>query len=197
MSGWVQDVIASLGAPGLFALMVLENLFPPIPSEVVLPLAGFLVGRGELGFAAALVASTLGSLVGALCLYALGRWGGRGLVLRYGAVLRVKEADLAGAERRFGRYDEAVVFFGRMVPGLRSVVSIPAGTLRMPLARFAILTAAGAAIWDALLLGLGWYLGANWERVAGVLGPVSGVVLGVALLTAAVLAFGWWRRRAG
>lgn len=197
MSGWVGDVIGSFGPFGLAALMVLENLFPPIPSEVVLPLAGFLVGRGELGFAEALVASTFGSLLGALVLYALGRWGGRGLVLRYGAVLRVKEADLEHAEGWFERYDEAVVFFGKMVPGLRSLVSIPAGMLRMPLWRFSLLTASGAAVWDALLLGAGWYLGANWERVAGVMEPVSGVVLAITLVAAAGLTLRWWRRRGG
>ena len=168
MSGWVGDVISPFGARGLAALMVLENLFPPIPSEVVLPLAGFLVGRGELGFAEALAASTLGSLVRALALYALG---GRGLVLRFGAVLRVKEADLESAEGWFGRYDDAVVLFGKMVPGLRSLVSVSAGMLRMPLWRSSLLTALGAAVWDALLLGAGWYLGANWARVAGVVGP--------------------------
>lgn len=195
MSGWIEDVIGAFGPFGLAALMVLENLFPPIPSEVVLPLAGFLVGRGELGFLEALVASTLGSLAGALVLYALGRWGGRGFVLRYGAALRVKEADLERAERWFERYDEVVVFFGRMVPGLRSVVSIPAGTLRMPLLRFALLTAAGAAVWDALLLALGWYLGVNWSRVAGVVGPISTVVLAIALIAGVGLTIRWWRRR--
>ena len=118
-------------------------------------------------------------------------------MLRYGAVLRVKEADLDRAEGWFGRYDDAVVLFGKMVPGLRSLVSVPAGMLRMPLWRFSLLTALGAAVWDALLLGAGWYLGANWERVAGVVGPVSAAVLAVALVAAAVPAIGWWGRRGG
>jgi membrane protein DedA with SNARE-associated domain len=111
-------------------------------------------------------------------------------VLRYGSVLRVKEADLERAEGWFGCYDDAVVLFGKMVPGLRSLVSVPAGMLRMPLWRFSLLTALGAAVWDALLLGAGWYLGANWERVAGVVGPVSAAVLAVALVR-------WWGRRRG
>ncbi len=117
MTGWIADLIDAFGALGVALLMVLENLFPPIPSELILPFAGFLVGRGELGFLPVLVASTAGSLFGALVLYALGRWGGRNLILRYGRFLRVKEADLDRAEGWFDRYDEWVVLFGRMVPG--------------------------------------------------------------------------------
>jgi membrane protein DedA with SNARE-associated domain len=118
-------------------------------------------------------------------------------VLRDGAVLRVKEVDLERAEGWLGRYDDAVVHFGKMVPGLHSLVSVPAGMLRMLLWCFSLLTALGAAVWDALLLGAGWYLGANWERVAGVVGPVSAAVLAVALVAAAVPAIGWWGRRGG
>jgi membrane protein DedA with SNARE-associated domain len=175
--------------------MALENLFPPIPSELILPFAGFLVGRGELGFLPVLVASTAGSLFGALVLYALGRWGGRKLILRYGRFLRVKEADLDRAEGWFDKYDEWVVLFGRMVPGVRSVVSIPAGMLGTPFVRFVLLTTAGSAAWNALLLGAGWYLGDNWQQIAGIVGSASNVVLvlvAVALVSAAVW---WWRRR--
>ncbi len=104
LAGWVGRVVTAFGYPGLAALMLLENLFPPIPSEVVLPLAGFFVCRGELGFLGALLASTLGSLLGAFALYELGRWGGRPLVLRYQRMLRVKEADLDRADDWFDRY---------------------------------------------------------------------------------------------
>ena len=194
MSGWVTNFISSLGLPAVAVLMVVENLFPPIPSELILPFAGFLVSRGELGFVPTLIVATLGSLLGTFVLYALGRWGGRGLVLRYGSFLRVKEDDLERAERWFDRYDEAVVFFGRMVPGLRSVASIPAGMLRMPLGRFALLTVAGAAVWDAVLVGLGWYLGSNWRQVSSIAGSASNVVLFVVLLTAVFLLARWWRR---
>lgn len=194
MTGWIADLIDAFGALGVALLMVLENLFPPIPSELILPFAGFLVGRGELGFLSVLVASTAGSLFGALVLYALGRWGGRNLILRYGRFLRVKEADLDRAEGWFDKYDEWVVLFGRMVPGVRSVVSIPAGMLGTPFVRFVLLTTAGSAAWNALLLGAGWYLGDNWREIAGVVGSVSNFVLvlvAVALVTAAVW---WWRR---
>ena len=195
MTGWIADLIDAFGALGVALLMALENLFPPIPSELILPFAGFLVGRGELGFLPVLVASTAGSLFGALVLYALGRWGGRNLILRYGRFLRVKEADLDRAEGWFDRYDEWVVLFGRMVPGIRSVVSIPAGMLGMPFMRFVLLTTAGSAAWNALLLGAGWYLGDNWQQIADIVGSASNVVLvlvAVALVSAAVW---WWRRR--
>jgi len=195
VTGWIADLIDAFGALGVALLMALENLFPPIPSELILPFAGFLVGRGELGFLPVLVASTAGSLFGALVLYALGRWGGRNLILRYGRFLRVKEADLDRAEGWFDRYDEWVVLFGRMVPGIRSVVSIPAGMLGMPFVRFVLLTTAGSAAWNALLLGAGWYLGDNWQQIADIVGSASNVVLvlvAVALVSAAVW---WWRRR--
>ena len=195
MTGWIADLIDAFGALGVALLMILENLFPPIPSELILPFAGFLVGRGELGFLPVLVASTAGSLFGALILYALGRWGGRKLILRYGRFLRVKEADLDRAEGWFDKYDEWVVLFGRMVPGVRSVVSIPAGMLGTPFVRFVLLTTAGSAAWNALLLGAGWYLGDNWQQIAGIVGSASNVVLvvvAVALVSAAVW---WWRRR--
>ncbi len=195
MTGWIADLIDAFGALGVALLMALENLFPPIPSELILPFAGFLVARGELGFLPVLVASTAGSLFGALVLYALGRWGGRNLILRYGRFLRVKEADLDRAEGWFDRYDEWVVLFGRMVPGVRSVVSIPAGMLGTPFVRFVLLTTAGSAAWNALLLGAGWYLGDNWQQIADIVGSASNVVLvlvAVALVSAAV----WWWRRA-
>jgi membrane protein DedA with SNARE-associated domain len=195
MTGWIEYLIEAFGALGVALLMTLENLFPPIPSEFILPFAGFLVGRGELGFLPALVASTAGSLSGALILYALGRWGGRNLILRYGRFLRVKEADLDRAEGWFDKYDQWVVLFGRMVPGVRSVVSIPAGMLRTPFLQFVLLTTAGSAAWNALLLGAGWYLGENWQQIQGIVGSVSNFVLilvAVALVSAAIW---WWRRR--
>lgn len=156
---WISYVMEAFGSVGLAILLLAENLFPPIPSELVLPLAGFFVGRGDLSFAGALVASTSGSVAGALVLYALGHWGGRSLILRYGRVLRVKERDLDRAEGWFERYGDSIVLFARVVPLARSVISIPAGTLRMPLARFTLLTTLGSAAWNALLIGAGWVWG--------------------------------------
>lgn len=188
---WASDVLAAFGSYGLAFLIFLENIFPPIPSELILPLAGFLIWRGELGAVQALLASTAGALLGAYVLYAMGRWGGRPLVLRFGRVLRVTERDLDRAEAWFERYGDAVVFFARMVPGARSIVSIPAGMLEMPLGRFTVLTAAGSALWNALLLGAGYTLGNNWSRVAGVIEPISDAVL-LILVFGGIGLLAWW-----
>ena len=177
MDGWIFQVITTLGYLGLALLLVAENLFPPIPSEVVLPLAGFVVGRGDLGFWQALLASTAGSVAGALILYALGRYGGRGLVLRYGPWLRVSAKELQRAEGWFRRYGDWVVLGARVVPLARSIVSIPAGTMKMPLPRFIVLTTVGSGVWNAILIGAGVALGANWTRVSDWIGSYSDVVL--------------------
>jgi len=187
IGAWVLDVIAALGYLGLALLLVAENLFPPIPSEVVLPLAGFLVGRGDLIFWQALLASTFGSVTGALILYALGRYGGRKLVLRYGKFLHVDEDGLDRADGWFRRYGDWVVLFARVVPLARSVVSIPAGTMKMPAIRFTVLTALGSLAWNTLLIGAGVILGANWQRVEAWIGSYSNVVLAAAALAAATL----------
>ena len=187
IGAWVLDVIAALGYVGLALLLIAENLFPPIPSEVVLPLAGFLVGRGDLGFWQALLASTFGSVAGALILYVLGRYGGRKLVLRYGRFLQVDEDRLDRADGWFRRYGDWVVLFARVVPFARSVVSIPAGTMKMPALRFTALTALGSLAWNALLIGAGVVLGANWQRVETWIGSYSNVVLIVAAVGVALL----------
>ena len=177
MDQWIFQVISTLGYLGLALLLVAENLFPPIPSEVILPLAGFVVGRGDLSFWGALLASTTGSVVGALILYTLGRYGGRGLVLRYGSWLRVSAKELERAEGWFRRYGDWVVIGARVVPLARSIVSIPAGTMKMPLLRFTVLTAVGSGVWNALLIGAGVALGANWTLISGWIGSYSEVVL--------------------
>ena len=195
---WVLDVILALGYLGLALLLIAENLFPPIPSEVVLPLAGFLVGQGELNLWGALVAATTGSVLGAVILYSLGRWGGRRLVLRYGTWLRVDQKSLDRAEGWFRHYGDALVLFARVVPVARSIVSIPAGTAKMPLVRFAVLTTVGSAIWNALLIGAGVFLGANWSVVQNWIGSYSNVVLILAAVgVAAYLLLRHFRRPEG
>lgn len=193
LAAWVADVIQASGYPAVALLMFAENLFPPIPSEVILPLAGFLVNQGELLFVPALAVATVGSLAGALVLYALGRWGGRTLVLRYGRLLRVRETDLDRADAWFDRYGEAVVLLGRMVPGVRSLVSIPAGLAEMPVKRFVVLTVLGSGAWNTLLIGAGWQLGEKWSRLSGVVGSVSNAVLAILAVAVVVLVMRWWR----
>jgi membrane protein DedA with SNARE-associated domain len=193
----VLDVIGALGYLGLALLLVAENLFPPIPSEVVLPLAGFLVGRGDLSLWGAIFAATFGSVAGALVLYALGRWGGRRLVLRYGQWLRVDEKALGRAEGWFWHYGDWVVLFARLVPVARSIVSIPAGTMEMPVLRFVVLTTLGSAVWNSVLIGAGVVLGANWHAVSGWMGSYSDVVLVVGTVAVALFLLLRHFRRSG
>lgn len=189
----VQTWLATEGYTALALIILVENLFPPIPSEVILPLAGFYVSRGTLAFGPAVLAATIGSLAGALLLYALGRLGGRPLVLRYGRVLRVTDAQLLRAEAWFERFGDAVVLFGRMVPGARSIVSIPAGMARMSLVRFVLLTTIGSAAWNALLIGTGRALGDNWERVSAIVSSASRAIYALLAAALALAAVWLWR----
>jgi membrane protein DedA with SNARE-associated domain len=173
----IEDLLDSLGYGSLVVLMAVEHVFPPIPSEVVLPLAGFEVARGNLSFAGALAAATAGSLIGASFLYALARSGGRPLVLRMRSVLRVTEDDLGRAERRFQRHSGWIVVLGRMVPGIRSAVSLPPGLLRMPFGRYLALTFVGSVVWNAALILAGQQLGSRWEEVGDFVAPIAHWVL--------------------
>jgi membrane protein DedA with SNARE-associated domain len=192
----IENVVTEAGYAGIAIVMAIETVFPPIPSELVLPLAGFQVARGTLGFVPALGASTLGAVLGALVLYAIARLGGRPLVLRLHPLLRVTDHDMDRADRWFDRRAVPIVLFGRLVPGVRSLVSVPAGLSEMPLWRFLAATTAGALMWNAALLGAGALLGAQYDRVEGYVGPVSTVVM-VAVALAAVAGVVWLRRRAG
>ena len=174
--------------------MLAENLFPPIPSELVLPLAGFESFEGNMVFVWAVLAATAGSLVGALILYAIGLYGGRPVVFRYGRILRVGPADLDRAEVWFDRWGNWVVLGARVVPIARSLVSIPAGMTRMPLGRFIALTALGSLVWNAILIGAGYQLGANWEEVTDLAERYS-TVMKVVAVGAVILAVVWIVRR--
>jgi membrane protein DedA with SNARE-associated domain len=173
-------------------LILAENLFPPIPSELILPLAGYYVGQGELAFALAVLAATLGSVAGALILYAIARLGGRRVIVRF---LRIKERDLDRADAWFDRHGAPIVLFGRLVPGARSLVSIPAGLSEMPLLKFTGLTTLGSAVWNCALIGAGWALGEHYEKVGGIVGPISSAVIVVLVLALAALAVKLYTRK--
>jgi membrane protein DedA with SNARE-associated domain len=195
---WVTRVIEALGYPGLTILVALENIFPPIPSEVILPLAGFLTGQGRFSFALVLVATTLGSLLGALLLYGIGAAFGqhriRKLVEQYGHWALLTPDDLTKAEQWFDRYGTIAVFSGRLVPIVRSLVSIPAGFRRMPLGQFLLLTGAGSALWNGTLVAFGWALGENWHSIERYVGWLQYLVLAVVAFL--VVRFIWLRLRA-
>ena len=196
MAEWIRDAVGAGGYPVLGGLVLAENLFPPLPSELILPLAGFYVGEGELNFVLAVLAATLGSVVGALILYAIARRGGRPLVMRFSKILRVTDEDLDKADEWFDKRGSWVVLLGRLVPGARSLVSIPAGLSEMPVARFTLLTTAGSATWNTALIGAGWALGANYDKVGGVLGPAGTIILTVAVLGGIAFIVWNYRRRA-
>jgi membrane protein DedA with SNARE-associated domain len=191
IGAWAIDVIDRLGYAGLAILVALENLFPPIPSEVILPLAGFLTGEGRMNYFVALLAATVGSVAGALVLYWVGRAFGetrlRAIVDRWGRWLRLDQADVDRADAWFDRHGNFAVMACRVVPIMRSLISIPAGLRRMPIGRFVLYTAIGSAVWNAVLIGAGWVLGDNWETVEGYVGYLQYLVL-----AAVAIALAWW-----
>ena len=162
----VVSLVGALGAPGVGIAVAAENLFPPIPSEVILPSAGFAAASGSMGLMSAIVWATIGSVVGALALYALGAWFGRARFYSLASKIPfVKEADIERAEAWFVRRGPLAVLLGRVVPVVRSLISIPAGIERMKLLPFTLYTAIGSALWNSVLIGAGYALGANWAIV--------------------------------
>ncbi|MFI6347158.1 DedA family protein [Streptomyces sp. NPDC050560] len=190
IAGWAADLVATLGGPGAGLAIALENLFPPLPSELILPLTGFAAGQGRIGLGSALLWTTLGSLAGALVLYAAGALFGRERVRRLWAALPlVKPSDLDRTELWFARHGTKAVLLGRMVPVFRSLISVPAGVERMPLLLFATLTTLGSLVWNAVLVLVGYALGDRWQLVETWVGLASKVVVAaVACLLAGYLA---------
>lgn len=185
LSAWVMDLMTAMGEIGVGVLTFVETVFPPIPSEVILPLAGYLAERQVMSVWGVLIAATLGSLLGAWLLYGAGRRMGADRAAAMLARLPLVETrDVTRATDWFDRHGPYAVFFGRLVPGVRSLISIPAGTSGMPLLRFTLLTAAGSALWNGLLVGAGYALGTQWhvvERYADWLDAILITVLGAAI----------------
>jgi membrane protein DedA with SNARE-associated domain len=178
----------TIGAPGAGIAVALENLFPPLPSELILPLAGFTASRGSFTIVEAIFWTTLGSVVGALVLYGIGAALGRDRMRRIAAKLPlVQVEDVDRTEAWFERHGNKAVFFGRMIPIFRSLISIPAGIERMHLGLFSLLTLAGSLLWNSLFIGAGFLLGENWHVVEQYAGIFQWVVIVVV-----VLAVAWW-----
>ena len=191
----LTDVMETLGYLGVGLLVAVENVFPPIPSEIVLPLAGFVAGRGDASLIGMVIAATLGSVVGAWILYGISAAVGpvrlHAFVARYGKWFRLTERDLRRAEEWFDRRSDAAVLVGRCIPLIRSIVSVPAGFRRMPFTRFTVLTAIGSFVWNIALIGAGAVLGDRWERVGDV---VALLQVAVVLAIVAILGVVVWRR---
>lgn len=196
IAGWAISVMETLGGVGAGLLIALENLFPPLPSEIILPLAGFTASRGEFSLVGAIAWTTAGSVVGALVLYLLAARIGdeRVRALARRAPL-LYERDIDRAQGWFDRHGDAAVFFGRMVPVVRSFVSIPAGVARMPLWRFTLLTLLGSLIWNSAFVGAGYVLGQNWSLVEPYADVLQYVVLAVIVVLGAWFVVRRLRRR--
>jgi membrane protein DedA with SNARE-associated domain len=178
VAGWAIELMEKLGAPGAGLAVALENLFPPLPSEVILPLAGFAANRGDLGLVSAILFTTLGSVVGALALYGVGAALGRERTRALAARLPlVKVEDVDKAEEWFNRHGAKAVLIGRLVPVVRSLISVPAGVERMTVPLFLALTALGSAVWNTALIVAGYALGEKWQVVESSVGVLQYVVL--------------------
>jgi membrane protein DedA with SNARE-associated domain len=177
LSGLAADVLSAIGEVGVGLLTFVESVFPPIPSELILPLAGYLAERGRMNVVLVVLAATVGAVLGALVLYGLGALFGEDRARRWLTWLPlVDKSDFDNASAWFHRHGHGVVFFGRFVPIVRSLVSLPAGAQHMPLLPFVLLTAAGSAVWNTALVGAGYLLGTQYEVVEQYLGYLDYVI---------------------
>lgn len=186
MFDWITGLVERSGYLGVLLLMLAENVFPPIPSELIMPLAGFSAAQGKLHILFVVLAGTVGSLLGALFWYYVGRWLGadrlRRFANRHGRWLSLSPDEIDRAHAWFDRHGAKAVFLGRLIPAVRSLISVPAGLTGMPLAPFLAWTALGTALWTVLLAGAGYVLQSQYARVADYLNPFSNVVVGLLVL---------------
>lgn len=195
MSEWIIGLIDQWGYLGLFFLMLLESIFPPIPSELIMPFAGFAAARGSLTFPGVVVASTAGAVIGMVPWYLAGRLLGLervcALADRHGRWLTLDAAELDRASDWFRRFGPLVVFFGRLMPIIRTVISVPAGLARVPQAYFFLASGLGALVWNTLLVSAGYLLNAQYNRVQAIVDPVTWIVLAGIMVLYVVRLFTW------
>lgn len=189
MTDWIISIMEQLGYFGIALLMFLDNVFPPIPSEVIMPSAGFAASKGQLLLSGVIIAGSIGSLLAAALLYWVGRkipnqsifnW-----VDRYGKYLFIKSEDVKKALDWFEKYGHRVVFFGRMVPAVRSLISIPAGMSHMPFWKFMLYSGVGTIIWTTFLACVGYYFGNNIELMQQIFSRVGYVIITIVLILVA------------
>jgi membrane protein DedA with SNARE-associated domain len=162
---WVTSQIIGLGYPAVILMMAIESACIPLPSEIIMPFSGFLVSRGDFNLHLAAVSGAVGNLMGSIAAYAAGAYGGRGFIERYGRYVLISPHELARADRWFGRYGDWTVLVARMLPIVRTFISLPAGVSRMPFGRFVVFTFVGALPWCYLLTYIGKVLGDHWEDI--------------------------------
>ncbi|EAD5566462.1 DedA family protein [Listeria monocytogenes] len=194
METWITSIMADFGYIGIFVLIMVENLFPPIPSEIILTFGGFMTTVTSLNVVMVIIVATLGSVVGAILLYKVASYFGKErltkIVLKYGRILRLKESDIERAENFFLKYGSWAVFLCRMIPLIRSLISIPAGMTKMKMSKFLILTTAGSLLWNTVLIGLGAMLGESWSEIVVFMDSFSTIIYSIiAILVAVGLGF--------
>ncbi len=198
---WLLDRFRDLGYPGIVILMAIESSFLPLPSELVMPPAGYLAAKGELSFVLAIACGVVGSITGALANYGLAHWLGRAVVRRIGKYVWISEKSLERSERYFAEHGEISTFMGRMLPVIRHLISIPAGVARMDLVKFVTFTGLGALVWCTVLTWIGWFIGRKEDVIISVLDEQAQTYAGRAVLiilpALAVIAavYVWWHRR--
>jgi membrane protein DedA with SNARE-associated domain len=184
-SHWIQGIVRDVGYPGVFVLITLESTLVPIPSELVMPFAGFMASQGEFSLPVILVINSVGALLGSAISYWIGVAGGKPFLVKYGKYFLVRQHDIVRTEAFFAKHGKATILIGRFLPVIRHVISVPAGIARMPLRGFFLQTFLGSTIWGGTLILLGYYVGANWETFAKPLKRVD-LLLGVILVLALV-----------
>ncbi|MBC1480892.1 DedA family protein [Listeria seeligeri] len=183
METWITSIMADFGYIGIFLLIMVENLFPPIPSEIILTFGGFMTTVSSLNVVMVIIVATLGSVVGAILLYKVASYFGKEqlskIVLKHGRILRLKESDIERAENFFLKYGSWAVFLCRMIPLIRSLISIPAGMTKMKMSRFLVLTTAGSLLWNTVLIGLGAFLGESWNEIVVFMDSFSTIIYSI------------------
>lgn len=187
IASWIIGVISALGYGGIVLLMAIESANIPLPSEIIMPFSGFLVAKSELNLWLVGLAGAVGCVVGSIFSYFLGAWGGRPLVEKYGKYILISHHDLDLADRWFSRYGEAIVFFARLLPVIRTFISFPAGISRMNFPRFVIYSFLGSLPWTLFLAFLGQKLGDNWESLRRYFHGLDWVILGLI-----IVGIVWW-----
>ncbi|MDP2586284.1 MAG: DedA family protein [Candidatus Komeilibacteria bacterium] len=180
----ITNFINALGYPSVFLLMTAESMIFPIPSEAVMPFAGFLIASGDFTFLGVIFFSTLGSLVGSLLSYWIGQYGGRALIAKWGKYFLLNEADLNKTENFFKQKGELTIFVSRFIPIVRHLISLPAGLAKMNLLKFCVYTVIGAGLWNTFLAAAGFYLKNNWDSVIKYTEVIDLLMLGLLILAA-------------
>jgi len=198
---WLLDLFRGMGYPGIVVLMAVESSILPLPSELVMPPAGYLAAKGEMNIALAVACGVLGSILGALANYGLALWLGRAFFLRLGKYVLITERALDRSERYFAAHGEISTFLGRMLPVVRHLISIPAGVARMQLGRFVLFTGLGALVWCSILSWIGWFIGRREDVILEVLNREASryagraVLIVLPVLAAIAAVYIWWYRR--